>query len=943
MRPARTAALGLLAAAALLLAALVALPLLLRDRIAGRVKAEIDRSVNARVAWAGVGLDVLRDFPDVTMRVRGATVVGVAPFAGDTLLSLREARLVLDLRSVLRHLTRGAPVVVREVALDRPAARLRVLADGRRSWDVLKPGAAPGEGRAVAVTLRDLRVAGGSLVLDDRRAKLRATVHGLEGSLRGDFGRDRFTLATRTRADSVSVRFAGVPYLGGAHVSLVADVDADTRAQRFRFRNDTLRVNALALVFGGTVVAGSPNVDLDLAFSAPSVAFKDLLSLVPAIYRRDFEGLQASGRVAVTGRVRGAHGPAAFPAFAVRATVSDGAFRYPSLALPARDIQVDLLVDNPGGDVDRTVVDLRRFHATLGGRPIDARLVLRTPVTDPDVDFRLAGSASLADVARAVKLEGVTELSGLVSADVAMRARLSDVDARRYERVAAGGTASAQKVVVRSTAFPRPVAVDTLALRLTPRAAEVPTLRARVGGSDVRLALSLDNLLGFALRGDELRGTGTVASERFDLKELVPAERTDGVIPVPARIDFSLRAAARGVTYGALSAANVRGGLRVKDRRVTLDSLRLDALNGAVVASGYYETVDEARPAFHTSFRLDDVDVPAAFAAVGTVQRIAPIARWARGTISGTLALRGTMDARMAPELPTLTGAGEVRSERLSLEGAPPLERVADALSLDRLRNPAIEGLRATFTIADGRVGVRPFTVGAGGVQLTVGGSHGMDQSMSYDLALAVPRALLGGATAGAVARLASLAGRPASELARGEAAQVRGRLTGTVASPRLELSFAGMAASLREAAVAAVREQVASTVDVAKARADSAAEGARRRARAEAERVVAEAERQAEAIRAEARAGAARVRAEAGARADSLAGRATNPVAKVAAQRAAERLKREADGRAERLVREADARADALVAAARARADAIAPPDSARAAVPAPAPAPPP
>ena len=63
----------------------------------------------------------------------------------------------------------------------------------------------------------------------------------------------------------------------------------------------------------------------------------------------------------------------------------------------------------------------------IGAEPIDGALVLRTPVSDPDVDLRLTGKLDLADVKKTVKLEGVNELAGRIAADVAVRTRMSSI------------------------------------------------------------------------------------------------------------------------------------------------------------------------------------------------------------------------------------------------------------------------------------------------------------------------------------------------------------------------------------------------------------------------------------------------------------------------------------------------------------------------------------
>jgi AsmA-like protein len=387
-----------------------------------------------------------------------------------------------------------------------------------------------------------------------------------------------------------------------------------------------------------------------------------------------------------------------------------------------------------------------------------------------------------------------------------------------------------------------------------------------------------------------------------------------------------MKASADRVLYGPLTLANVQGGVRVKDRRATLDELSMEMLRGKVIASGFYDTSVLDRPTFDVGLRLATVDIPTAFATLVTVQKLAPVARWAQGGMSGTIAMRGALDKQMTPVFTALGGKGDIETERLVVQGLPVLEKLADALSLELLRKPALSALRATFSFADGRVTVKPFAVNVAGTELGVAGSHGIDQTMKYDLTLAVPRSLLGGAAGNAVARLVARAGKPAADLASGEAAKLTAQVTGTFANPNVSVNFAGMAASAREAVQTAVKQEVETRTAEVKEKVDSAAEEARRRAREEADRIIAEAERQAATIRADARALADKVKREGNARADSLLAKATNPAAKMAAKLATDRLRREADQQAERGIREADARADSLVARAKRQADALIP-----------------
>ena len=925
MRPLRKIALvaGVIIAALVLV--LAAIPLFFGDRITARLKAQISSSVDARVAWRHIGLSLLRHFPNVSVTVSDLSVAGVRAFAGDTLLATRQTRLVLDLGSVIGYLRRGQSIVVRELSFEQPVVHLRRLVDGTANWNITKPQpeTPSASSRAVSVSLRQLRIDKAIVTVDDRQSNLVASVKGLEESLNGDFSKDRFVLSTRTHADSVSATFGGIPYLKRVAVDLDANVDADMRAHRFTLTRDTLRLNRLVLALAGTVTTGAPDLGLDVTFSAPRTAFAEILSLVPAIYARDFDKLQTSGNMALSGQVRGKYGPKAFPALAIRTRVDNGSFRYPDLPLGAKDVAFELAVDNPGGHADNTVIDLKRFHAVLGNRPIDARALVKKPVSDPDADLRIVGSIDLADVARTVKLQGVNELSGVVAADVSTHARVSDVDARRYDRVAAAGTIGASRIVVRSSTIPHPIAIDTAALTLTPRDAQLTAFTSKIGNSDARATGSLDNLLGYVLHDEDLRGRATVTSSHFDLNEWKSKEKTE-VIPVPPHVDFALDASADRVTYGPLTLANVKGNLEVKDQRVTMRNLTMGMLQGTVAANGYYETVNLAKPAFNMNVTLTTLDIPTAFTTVATVQKLVPIAKYAQGHVSGTLSLAGPLGHDMTPVLTALSGKGNISTDGLVLRSAPVMQKLSSALSLAQLESASLGALYASIDVADGRLHVKPFKVTIGGIDMTASGSNGIDQSLTYDLALAVPRSLLGPAATSTITRLASKAGQLGAQLPDGDVVQLGAKVTGTVANPNVSTNFAGMAASMKEATQTAARQIAANVTQTGKEKVDSAADATKAKALAEATQLVAEAERQADTIRATARVVADKMRHEADARIDSLVAKATNPIAKLAAQKTADQLRNQTNQKADKVVQAANVRADSLVAQAKQKAAAM-------------------
>jgi hypothetical protein len=911
-----------------LLAALLASPVLFKGRIEARVRGEIERATRVRVDWSDVGLTFFRHFPNLTLSLRDLTVVGTDRFEGDTLAAVGNLRLALSAASVVSTLRQRGPIVVRSVRIEEPVLHLRVLEDGDANWDALRPrGTAEerrdrGDGllRDLAVELRSFELSGGSVVLDNARSGLFASLDGLRHSLTGNFSRESLVASTQTHADRTTLRFAGAPWLAGVALDFDADLDVDRAERRVRLLDNQLRLNDLLLRFSGEVAGQADDLALDLEFDTPSTELGQLLSLVPAIYARDFAALQTAGGFTAAGHVRGAYGESAFPAFALAVSVEDGSFRYPDLPLPARALSADLSISNPGGDVDSTVVSLSRFHVEIGEQPLDVTLTLRTPVSDPEAEARVYGVLDLGAVAQTLELADVEGLGGAITADAAVHARRSDIDSARFERIAARGTVSARDVTLRNPELRQPITVEEATIELSPERSDLHSLRATLGSSDLQATGAIDNLLAFLLNREPLRGAGTFTSRHVALDEW-KSEDAVTAIPVPVMLDVTLDGAIERLSYDALEMTNARGRLRVQDERLTLQGFALETLGGRVGLNGHYETTDPAQPTFALDVVLDSLDMAGASAALPTVRALAPVARYARGTFSADLDLSGTLGPDLSPVLEQLDGGGSLATSQVAIEDFPLLERMAGLLSLSALSHPTVDAVRSSIRIQDGRLHVAPFQARVAGFAMTVSGSSGIDQSLDYTLGLAVPGSELGQAATTAVRDLAARAGL---ELTGADPVRVGVRVTGTVTEPALSLGLGETAASVGELAGRAAEAAVERQVEEARQRLEASREEARIRARAQADSLVAEAEERGAALRAEARRLADEVRAEGNRAADEVLARATNPVARLAAEPVVERLRQEAEARASAIEREADTRADALVAEARQRADAL-------------------
>jgi hypothetical protein len=889
---------------ALLLLLLLVLPMLFKDQIAERVKIAVNQNVNAQVDWRDVGVSFFRQFPNLTLTLDDLTAVGVDRFKGDTLASVKHLGISVSLPSVLGNALGGSgPIVVRGIELDQPRLSLIALEDGTANWDISRQSSDTSRqtsdaSKPMDVSLRRFEIKDANVAFDNRRAKLKATLSGYDQTLSGDFSQAQVDVQTRLNADTASVSFGGIPYLNRVKLGLTADARADLTNKTYVLDYTELSLNDLKLRVAGSIRSIGELLGLDLAFRAPSTDFRSILSLVPAVYARDFDKVKTSGSFSMNARVKGEYGDSAFPAFTMNAKVNDAAFQYPDLPLPARSIFLDLALTNPGGSADSTVVNLDRFHLRIGRNPVDASMVMRTPVSDPNVDLTVKGKLDLADVRRTVKLQDIEQLTGTVVADAAVKTRMSDVDNKRYDRVAASGTVDIGDLTLKGKTLPLPLTIRQAALRLRPERAELTSFTGTVGSSDLQATGSIDNLISYLFRDDTLSGSATVKSNRFDLDEWRTGEGDLEVIPVPANIDFALNATVNELTYDKLKMANARGRVRIKNQRATLENFQMNTLGGQLAVSGFYETTNVAKPTFDVGFKMIKVNIPSAFEAFTTVQMLAPVAKYATGQVTTDVNLSGALGKDMMPLFNALTGKGTFQTSNVALQNFPAMEKIVDVTKLGILNNPTMQRINAAFQIKEGRLVLQPFDVKLGGMTMNVAGSNGIDQSLEYTLKLQVPKSMLGG---GANQAIASLASKTGVDLSSAAVVPLAIQLGGKVTDPVVKADVGSLTSSVAQSAQQAVEKTVEQKVDTV------------------AMQVVREAERQAAAIRQEAESLAAKIKLAGNEQADALTEKAgSDPLAAAGAKLAADQLRAESDNKANAIVGEASRRADSLIAAAR-------------------------
>lgn len=883
----KTVKIAAITLAALLVAAITA-PMLLRGKIGDIVKREANAMLDARLDFERLNISLLRHFPNASLEIRGLTLVGTDRFEGDTIVAAERISVVVDLLSIVGD----EGFVVRKVILAAPAVHARKLADGAVNWNVMKPSAEPAEEEpaeegpsSFRLAIRDFRIAEAMIRYEDDSTAMRFSTGPLSLRLGGDMSADRADLDLELLARNLRLSQGGITLLNDAEAELDAVVGADMVENRYTLAHNTLRLNAIETTIDGWVELRDQAVAMDLTAGCEQVRFKELLSLVPAFYTRDFRNLTAGGELSLSLWARGELRGTTLPSFELRSVIRDGSFRYSSLPKAVTGIRMDLRVANPGGTMDRTEVDLKDFGLTMAGNSLTASLYATDIVNDPAFRIAAAGKVDLGAVKEVYPLEKGTELRGEITADVKAAARMSDIEKGRAERIDAAGNLVVEQTGITLSGLP-PVEIRRAAASITPQAMTLGEFGITVGGSDLAATGQLTGYMGYLLRGSRLTGRLYVKSELLDLNELLAAAGTEETQPgetaakddagttaptIPDNLDLRLKSDLKRILLQKMTITDLTGEIRVADGTLSLDGLSLGIFEGRATASGRYAATDPARPELAIKASLSGASFEKSFEELEMVRQLVPLFAKTGGNYSLSLDMRTALDAALSPDLNSIDATGELRSADIHVQNIEAFDALAKALNNESLRRIEASDVAIRFAVKQGRITTQPFDLKLGGAAVTLSGSTGLDQSIDYTARVALPAAKTGGVLE-----------------------HVNVKIGGTFTAPRITL---GVKEAAQEAVKNLVDEQVQRLTG--------------------SESLSEEVARQAERLREEARKAGDKLVAAAEAQREKLVEGASSKgrLAKAAAEKAGDKLVEEARKQADKLLAEAEAQVARLTA----------------------------
>ncbi|OAD42540.1 AsmA-like C-terminal region-containing protein [Polaribacter atrinae] len=786
-----------------LIIAVISIPFLFKDKIVVMVTNTINNNVNATVTFKDADLSLLKNFPLISLTVNDVVVANKAPFVGDTLFNTKELSLSLKLTELFKNATET--LSIKSIVTKEGDINIIFDKDGNGNFDIAKASeetATTSNNSSFSLNIEDYELADINFNYLDRSTNTKMSLDSIYHSGEGNFAEDIFNLDTQTTG-YLSLDLDQTNYLSKVKISLDAVLGIDLKNSKYTFKENTGYINQLPLEFDGFVQLAEENQLYDLQFKTPTSSFKNALALLPKQYAGNLESIKTEGNFEVKGVVKGTLSDNTIPAFDIEIISKNALFKYADLPKSVTNINIDTKIVNKTGLVKDTYVSIDQFNFKIDEDTFSANGNLKNITTNPYINLTAKGTINLANIGKVYPAPLEKALAGVLKADITTNFDMNSVEKGNYQNIKNAGEVTVTDFKYEGTDVANPFFISKTKVTFNTNTIKLNEFDAKTGTSDLSIKGNLDNFYGFIFKNDVLKGNFTLNSNNLKVADFIAAdtttkpttetkETTSSPLKIPAFLDVKFTATAKKVAYDNINLTNVSGDLYIHDETVDLKNLKTDVFGGNIAFEGNVST-KETTPTFKMDLNLSKLNIGESFGALDMLKSIAPIAKAIDGKMNSTITVSGDLNEDMTPNLNTITGdlLGQLLNTKLNTNNSKVLSALSSNVSFLDADKLNLDKITGNFSFKDGKVTVKPIPLKYNDINIEVGGTHGFDQSMDYNLVFDIPVKYLGTDVTNLIAKLT------AKDAASIKSIPVNGTLTGSFNSPKFTSNIKDATANL--------------------------------------------------------------------------------------------------------------------------------------------------
>lgn len=402
---------------ALLLAFVVIFPMLYPEYVTEKIKKLTNDNLNGELNFSKANLTFFTHFPSLTLNLDDVLLKGSAPYANDTLVSVKQLSLGIDVKDLLF----SKKIDIEEIYLKNAFVHIKVNEQGEANYNVYKSGSEAESDDTTddtGINLQRIELRNTRLIYDDKSTGINITANGFNYLGKGGLEESIFSLRTKAEIQQFSFLFGGESYLKDKHINAELTTQINTHSLSFIFQQNNLKINRLPVDFKGKLDFLSNGYDINIAINSVNSNLDDLFTALPPQFTQWHKKATLSGKTDLEFAMKGKYitSQGLSPDIYLKMKVREAAVGYEGVPVNAENLYLNFEANLPALDVNKASVKLDSIYFTIGKEYFSGIFSLNG-LNPPVVDAKVRANIDIDNVMHLLDRKDL-QLRGMLLANI---------------------------------------------------------------------------------------------------------------------------------------------------------------------------------------------------------------------------------------------------------------------------------------------------------------------------------------------------------------------------------------------------------------------------------------------------------------------------------------------------------------------------------------------
>ncbi|MFN8115721.1 MAG: AsmA-like C-terminal region-containing protein [Bacteroidia bacterium] len=708
----------------------VSLVFIYEEEVVNLIIKELNKHLKTevRIDPKNIDLTIIKSFPDCALEFKELTAMDAKEFESkDTLLHAKRLALAFNIKDLFNK-----NYTIKKIELSDAQCHLKIDKKGNANYIVWKTDSANTGNDSLKFALEKISLNSVDVTLKDSKHKIKLNTSIKEINFKGNFNEDNYTLISDGSAYVNLFQVEKVKYLNNKNLKF--DIEFDVTGSTYTIRKSETSINYTQLVSNGAFVIKDNLQSLDINFNGKNLDISTTLSLLPEKFQNQIDDYESDGEFYASGECHYKNGQP----FILK---SDFGIKKATITYKEKNTTLNNvnLLGNITVNENRSNLTLKNISANLNSNTFTGDVEV-TNFKDPYLKLKLAANTKLEELIAFYPIDTLENLSGSINLNAEIEGLISEMKANAYSpSIKANGNAVITDLKATFKQTDKHINIPEGKLELNNRNLNVYNLKLIRGNSDVKLIGELPNFLAYLFDSKEpLTVVAQVTSDKIELEDFLfgaGKSSENSAINIPDNLDFNVAVDVKHLTFTKFVADNIKGNMLLKNQKIALKEVSLNATDGEVKLNAFADASGENLKV-SADCDLTNLNIQKLFTQLNNFGQTTIQDNNLKGFVTAGIDFSGTWDKKLNADLNSINVTSSILIERGELIGFKPLESLAKYIDVNELKHIKFSTLQSAVEIKNRVITIPKTSIKSNAINLDLWGKHTFENQIDYHIQL---------------------------------------------------------------------------------------------------------------------------------------------------------------------------------------------------------------